>query len=317
MPDRRLQAFHAVAKHRSFTKAADALCMTQPAVTFQIRQLEEYFNTRLFDRTNGRISLTAAGVVALDYAERILGLSAELDTRLKEMSGQEVGPLLIGASTTIAEFLLPKILGEFKSRHPGIVPQLIVANSEAVQARVAERSLDLGFIEGDSHLPSLVTDICCEDELQVICAPSHALAGRDTIPVQSLTEHAYVSRELGSGTREVIEHYLQKAGLSLDALQVVMEAGSPEALKGLVATGVGIAIMSSAIVDKEVRLGDLKRIPLAPPLIRHLSVVYPKERFHSKVVNAFVGLAKERLAQTRAKERLAQTRANERRRHAA
>jgi DNA-binding transcriptional LysR family regulator len=302
MPDRRLQAFHAVAKHRSFTKAADALCMTQPAVTFQIRQLEEYFNTRLFDRTNGRISLTAAGVVALDYAERILALSAELDTRLREMSGQEAGPLLIGASTTIAEFLLPKILGEFKRLHPGIVPQLIVANSEAVQARVAERRLDLGFIEGDSHLPSLVTDICCEDELQVVCAPSHALAKCDSVPLQSLTEHGYVSRELGSGTREVIDHYLQKGRLSLDALQVVMEASSPEALKGLVATGVGFAIMSSAIVDKEVRLGELKRIRLAPPLIRHLCVVYPKERFHSKVVNAFVRFAKERLAQTRAGE---------------
>ena len=302
MPDRRLQAFHAVAKHRSFTKAADALCMTQPAVTFQIRQLEEYFNARLFDRTNGRISLTAAGVVALDYAERILALSAELDTRVKEMGGQETGPLLIGASTTIAEFLLPKILGEFKSRHPGIVPQLTVANSEAVQARVAERSLDLGFIEGDSHLPSLVTDVCCEDELQVVCAPSHALARCTSIPLRSLTEHAFVSREMGSGTREVIDHYLQKGGLSLDSLQVVMEAGSPEALKGLVATGLGFAIMSTAIVDKEVRLGELKRIRLAPPLIRHLSVVYPKERFQSKVVNAFVQFAKVRLAQTRSSE---------------
>src|SRR3954467_4617672 len=99
MADRRLQVFHAVAKHLSFTKAADALCMTQPAVTFQIRQLEEYFNTRLFDRANGRIALTAAGVIALDYAERILTLSAELDGTLKQLSGQDVGPLLIGAST--------------------------------------------------------------------------------------------------------------------------------------------------------------------------------------------------------------------------
>src|SRR4051794_25063421 len=96
MADRRLQVFQAVAKHRSFTKAADALCMTQPAVTFQIRQLEEYFNTRLFDRANGRIALTAAGVIALDYAERILTLSAELDSTLKQLSGQDVGPLLIG-----------------------------------------------------------------------------------------------------------------------------------------------------------------------------------------------------------------------------
>ena len=102
MADRRLQAFHAVAKHLSFTKAADALCMTQPAVTFQIRQLEEQFNTRLFDRTNGRITLTPAGVIALDYAERVVALSAELNARMREMSGQEVGPLLIGASTTIA-----------------------------------------------------------------------------------------------------------------------------------------------------------------------------------------------------------------------
>jgi len=303
MADRRLQAFHAVAKHGSFTKAADALCMTQPAVTFQIRQLEEQFNARLFDRANGRIALTPAGVVALDYAERILALSAEMNARLKEVSGQEVGPLLIGASTTIAEFLLPKILGEFKVRHPGIVPQLSVANSEAVQARVAERNLDLGFIEGDSHLPTLITDVCCQDELQVVCAPSHPLAQYEAVAFKALTEHAYIGRELGSGTREVIDHYLQKAGLAVDALQVVMEASSPEALKGLVATGLGFAIMSRATAEKEVRLGELVQIPLAPPLIRHLSVVYPKERFHSKVVSGFVRFAKEKLAATRPSER--------------
>ncbi len=270
--------------------------MTQPAVTFQIRQLEEYFNTRLFDRANGRIALTPAGFVALDYAERILALSSELDARLKAIGGQEVGPLLIGASTTIAEFLLPKILGEFKARHPGIVPQLAVANSEAVQARVAERTLDVGFIEGDSHLPSLATDRCCQDELQVVCAPSHAFAKHATVTLQSLTEHAYISRESGSGTRQVIDHYLQKAGLAPDALQVIMEASSPEALKGIVATGLGFAIMSSAAAEKELRLGELVRIPLDPPLLRQLSVVYPKERFHSRIVNAFVQFAKERLA---------------------
>jgi DNA-binding transcriptional LysR family regulator len=296
MADRRLQVFHAVAKHLSFTKAAEALFMTQPAVTFQIRQLEEHFDTRLFDRAHGRISLTAAGQVALEYAERILALSAELDTRLKEMSGTVAGPLLIGASTTIAEFLLPQILGEFKARNPAVVPRLFVANSEAVQARVAERSLDIGFIEGDSHLPSLVTDVCCQYELQLVCAPSHPLAKHKSVALASLTEHAYISRELGSGTREVIDNYLQKAGLALDSLQVVMEAGSPEALKGLAATGLGFAIMSRATVAKEVRLGELVRIPLAPPLLRHLSAVYPKERFHSRLVNGFVEFAKERLA---------------------
>jgi DNA-binding transcriptional LysR family regulator len=296
MADRRLQVFHAVAKHLSFTKAAEALFMTQPAVTFQIRQLEEHFNTRLFDRAHGRITLTPAGAMALEYAERILNLSSELDTRLKEMSGQVAGPLLIGASTTIAEFLLPQVLGEFKTRFPAVVPRLFVANSEAVQGRIVERTLDLGFIEGESHLPSLVTDVCCDDELRVVCAPSHPLAKLTSVAPRALMEHAYVSREPGSGTREVIDTFLQKAGVQPDSLQVVMELGSPEALKGLVATGLGFAIMSRAIAALEVKLGRLVQVPLSPPLIRHLSVVYPKERFHSRLVNNFVEFAKARLA---------------------
>src|SRR6187455_2139111 len=231
MADKRLQVFHAVAKHMSFTKAADALCMTQPAVTFQIRQLEEHFDTRLFDRSQGRIALTPAGAVAFEYAERILALSGELDTRLKELSGQVAGTLLIGASTTIADFLLPQVLGEFKVQFPAVVPRLFVANSESVQERVAERALDVGFIEGDSHLPTLASDVCCEDELQVVCSPSHPLADCTLVTPRTLAEHAYISREPGSGTREVIDRYLQKAGLSIDGLQVVMEASSPEALK--------------------------------------------------------------------------------------
>jgi DNA-binding transcriptional LysR family regulator len=300
MADRRLQVFHAVAKHLSFTKAADALFMTQPAVTFQIRQLEEHFNTRLFDRVQGRITLTPAGQMALEYAERILGLSAELDTRMKERSGHVAGPLLIGASTTIAEFLLPQVLGEFKARNAAVVPRLFVANSEAVQARIAERTLDLGFIEGESHLPSLVTDICCDDELQVVCAPSHPLAKLPGVAPKTLMEHAYVSREPGSGTREVIDNYLQRAGVAPDAMQLVMELGSPEALKGVVATGHAFAIMSRATIAKEVRLGMLAGVPLAPRLQRHLSVVYPKERFHSRLVNAFVQFAKDKLAEMQA-----------------
>lgn len=296
MADRRLRVFHAVAKHLSFTKAADALCMTQPSVTAQVKQLEEQFNTRLFDRTQGRISLTPAGVVALEYAERILALSAELEERMKDVSGKEGGPLLIGASTTIAEYLLPRILGEFKAIHPAVVPRLFVGNSVAVQDRVAERTLDLGFIEGDSHLASLASEVCCEDELQVVCAPTHPLARLKNVAPAELAEHAHVGREPGSGTREVIVNYLQKAGLAADFLEAVMEASSPEALKGLVATGIGFAIMSRATVKSELANGTLVCVPLAPRLIRHLSVVFAKERMHSRPVNAFLQFAKRELA---------------------
>ena len=269
--------------------------MTQPAVTFQIKQLEEHFNTRLFDRSQGRITLTAAGALALEYAERILALSNELDTRMKELAGQAAGPLAIGASMTIGEYVLPQLIGKFKARFPAVVPTLFVGNSEAVQERVAERSLDLGFIEGDSHLASLASEVCCEDELQVVCAPSHPLAKQPFALPAMLTQHAYISREAGSGTRAVIDHYLEKAGIALDAMNVVVELGSPEALKGLVATGLGFAIMSRVIAAKELQLGELVQVPLRPALIRNFSVVYPKERFHSKLVASFLEFAKERL----------------------
>src|SRR4029079_13358351 len=183
--------------------------------------------------------------------------------------------------------------------HRTVVPRLFVGNSEAVQERVAERTLDLGFIEGDYHLASLVTDVCCEDELQVVCAPPHPLVRAGAVPAAALAEHAYVSREAGSGTREVISNYLQKYGLAPDALDVVMEASSPEALKGLVATGLGFAIMSRAAVSGEVRHGSLVCMPLDPPLLRNLLVVYPKERMQSKLVGAFLQFAKTEIAAER------------------
>lgn len=295
MADRRLQVFHAVARQLSFTKAAEVLFMTQPAVTFQIKQLEEHFNTRLFDRGHGRISLTPAGEVVLEYAEKILGLSSEMDIRLNEMTGQIRGPLLIGASTTIAEFMLPRVLGEFKAAHPNVKPRLTVGNSETIETRVAEHTLDIGLIESPSHQPNLQCELCCEDEMQVVCSQTFPLAKAAELTPQQVAEYPYVSRETGSGTREFTDQYFRSAGIDPDNLNTVMELGSPEALKGVAETGVGFVIMSKSAVTKETRLGDLVAIPLKPPLIRSLSMVYPKEKFRSRLVNTFVEFATGRL----------------------
>jgi len=298
MADRRLQVFHAVAKQMSFTKAAEVLYMTQPAVTFQIKQLEEHFNARLFERGHGKIALTPAGEVVLEYAEKILGMSQELETRVREMTGRLSGPLLIGASTTIAEFLLPPVLGEFKAQHPEVQAKLAVANSEAIENRVAEHTLDIGLIEAPSHLPTLLTEVCCDDELQVIVAPKHPLAKLKMVTPKQLVEFPYVTREPGSGTREFTDLYFRKAGIHANELNVVMELGSPEALKGVVGTGLGFAVISRVTVERERRLGDLVALPLQPKLIRTLSLVYPKEKFRSRLVNTFVEFAKKKLKQT-------------------
>jgi DNA-binding transcriptional LysR family regulator len=295
MADRRLQVFHAVAKQLSFTKAAEVLFMTQPAVTFQIKQLEEHFNTRLFDRGHGRITLTPAGDLVLEYAERILGLSSEMDVRLSEMTGEVGGSLLVGASTTIAEFMLPRILGEFKSKHPNVRPRLVVANSEAIETRVAEHTIDIGFIESPSHQPNLQTEASCEDELLVICSPKFALAKHKELTPQQLVPYPYVSREPGSGTREFTDAYLRKAGVELDQINLVMEMGSPVALIGVVETGLGYAIASKASIAHALCLGEVVGIPLKPRLTRSLSMVYPKEKFRSRLVSAFVEYASKRL----------------------
>jgi DNA-binding transcriptional LysR family regulator len=295
MADRRLQVFHAVAKHLSFTRAADALFMTQPAVTFQIKQLEEQFSARLFERRHGSISLTPAGDVVLSYAEKILALSDEMETRVAEMTGEMRGPLLVGASTTIAEFMLPRVLGEFNALYPQVRARLVVANSESIEGKVAEHTLDVGLIESAAKLAGLSSEVCCDDELLVVCAPDDSLAGHASLSPKILIDYEYISREPGSGTREVIGTYFKQNRIDPGKLKIQMELGSLEALKGVVSTGLGFAIVSRAVVEKEVKLGTLVAIPLDPPLKRSLYLTHPNDRFQSKLTATFIKFAKRKL----------------------
>jgi DNA-binding transcriptional LysR family regulator len=297
MADRRLQVFYTVARHLSFTKAAEQLFMTQPAVTFQIKQLEEQFSARLFERSHGKISLTPAGRLVMEYAGRILGLSEEMETRVAELNGTMSGPLLLGASTTIAEFILPRILGEFKVEHPQVHAHLTVGNSETIESRVADHALDLGLIESPSHLPALATEVCCEDELVLICQPVHRFAKAAAVKAQDLAGEPFVSRELGSGTREFMDQYLRSCDVAPEDLNMVMELGSPEAIKGVVETGLGVSIVSHATVVKELKLGTLAAVRLAPRLIRTFSIVQSREKFRSRLLTTFIEFAGARMRQ--------------------
>ncbi|OMG54896.1 LysR family transcriptional regulator [Azonexus hydrophilus] len=295
MADRRLQVFHAVAKQLSFTRAADALFMTQPAVTFQIKQLEEQYSTRLFERRHGSIALTPAGELVLEYAEKILALSDEMDIRIGEMTGEMRGPLLVGASTTIAEFMLPRVLGEFNALYPQVRARLIVANSESIENRVAEHTLDVGLIEAPAKVSGLNSQICCEDELEVICVPDYPLAEFAVLRPADLADYEFISREPGSGTREITDAYFRNHGIAPESLKTQMELGSPEALKGVVSTGLGFAIVSRAVAAKEKQLGELLSIPLDPPLKRSLYLVHPQERFQSRLLVTFIDFARRKL----------------------
>lgn len=295
MADRRLQVFHAVAKHLSFTKAADELLMTQPAVTFQIKQLEEQYNARLFERGHGRIALTATGAMVLSYVERILHLHDELDGRLADLTSEMRGTLLVGASTAIAESLLPRLLGEFNALYPRVRPRLIVANSECIELQLVAHGVDVAFVDGDAHLAGLDIEPCCEEELVVVCAPDYPLADLPKITPKALLEYEFISREPGSGTRQVTERYFHEAGVAPDRLKTLMELGSPESLKGVVATGLGFAILSEGVVEKERAQGSLVSLSLNPPLKRKLSLAYPQDKFRSRLVSTFVDFARQKM----------------------
>jgi DNA-binding transcriptional LysR family regulator len=294
MADRRLQVFHTVARLLSFTKAAETLHMTQPAVTFQIRQLEEHFNTRLFDRTHNRISLTAAGQRVYDYADKILSLYGEMDSRVRELTGDVSGILIIGASTTIAEYVLPGLLGEFQRRYPDVNVRLSVSNSLGVVHMVENNSVDVGIVEAPVTNKNLAVEVCWHDELVFICPPDHPLAKQGSINAQEVAGLPFLCREEGSGTREVINEYLEHNQIAPQDLNLCMEFGSPEAIKSAVESGLGVSIVSRATVGKELKLGTLVALPLKPVLKRPFSFVHQRQKFRLRAVDEFMNFAHER-----------------------
>ena len=295
MADRRLQVFHAVAKHLSFTRAADALFMSQPAVTFQVKQLEEEHQTRLFERRHGNISLTPAGELLFSYAEKILALSDEMETRLGEMTGEMRGLFLIGASHAAADWVLPPLLGEFNALYPQVRVRLVVANSATIGQRVADHRLDLALLDPVGEQAGLEGEMCGAEELLVTCAPDYPLAGLKSITPGALLDYEYVSREPGSGTRWATENYLQKAKVDPAQLKTQMELGSPHALKAVVASGLGFGIVGRATVAPELARKELVAIPLKPALKRELRLVWPQERFRSRMATTFIDFARNRL----------------------
>ncbi len=292
MSDRRLQVFHAVARLLSFTKAAEVLHMTQPAVTFQIRQLEEQFDTRLFDRAHNRVSLTEAGHVAFDYAERIFEQYAEMENAITEITGNISGSLTLGASTTISEYMLPALLGDFNAKNPEVRLRLRVSNTEGIVSMVENNVIDLGVVEGPVTNKNLVVEVCRKDDLVAVVPTDHELAKQKTVSVKKLVKYPFICREEGSGTRDVIIEHMKNQGLGKHALKACLELGSPEAVKGAVESGMGISVMSSVSIAKELKLGTLKAIPLDPPLSREFSFVRQRQKFRVRTMEDLLEFAR-------------------------
>jgi DNA-binding transcriptional LysR family regulator len=250
----RVVVFRAVAEQSSFRKAAEELYLTQPAVSLQIKALEEDLGVQLFDRTGAHITLTAADSVLLGYAQQVNALLAQTEHDIAALSGEHAGQLALGASTTIAQYVLPRLLGEFCREHPRVHPTLISGNTEHIVDAVEKQKIALGFIEGPARSRDVKTEAFLEDELVLIVSTAHEWAERKAVSCSELAAIPLLMRERGSGTRHVIEMALERLGVKRSSLHIVMELDSTEAIKSAVEAGLGIGFVSRWAIAKDLRL---------------------------------------------------------------
>jgi DNA-binding transcriptional LysR family regulator len=286
-----LKIFYAVAQKKSFTMAARELFLTQPAVTIQIQKMEKDYQTKLFDRVGKRIFLTESGKILFSYAEKILRLFTQAEEALIDVKELKSGKLSIGASATVGSYYLPKIFAVFGKKYPGIEIEMNVTNSYIVVEDVLAFKNDLGFVSRFHHLERLVVIPFLEEELVLIVPPDHPLAHKEEVLLEDLSGQPFISREMGSATRELIEEGVAKKGISM---RVVMDLASNEAIKKAVADGLGISIISKYVVQKEVDQGLLRMVTLADErIMRKFFIIYHEDKYLSSTLRAFLKIASE------------------------
>ena len=283
---RQLQIFLAVADHGSTMAAADAVALSQSAASAALKELEGLLGIHLFDRVGKRLILNDNGRMLLPQARQMLDAAATIETQFHQPDAGDAVGLRIAASTTIGIYLLPHMLAHFVQQSAS-VPQVTIANTRAVAAAVAAFDVDVGLIEGPCHEPELRAEPWLTDELVVVCAPHHPLAGRDgKVPLADLRQAGWLLREVGSGTREAVEHALLP---HLHMLHSAGEFSNAEAIKHAAAAGLGLACLSQLVVADLVEAGRLVALRTTlPRLQRHFYLVHRRNKMLSARLEFFM-----------------------------
>jgi DNA-binding transcriptional LysR family regulator len=277
--------FLAVAEEGSVSRGAERLCISQPAVSKQLAELESALGSKLFDRLPRGVRLTEAGEVLLPYARRLFAVEREAETVLAELRGLERGRLAVGASTTLGSYVLPGILAAFKRRHPGIDLHLVIDNADGIRDALLDGALDVGLTEGRVDAPEIEAEVFMEDEIVAIAATDHPLLAEAPVMLERLAREPFVVREAGSGTRAVAERALGERGLSV---RPVLTLGSTEAVKRAVFTGIGVAFVSGLAVGLDREAGRLAVVPLSDLTLRRpLLRIRLRSRSESPAMVAF------------------------------
>lgn len=291
MENFRLRVFRSVAGHLSFSRAAEELLLTQPAVTQQIKALEEELGAPLFDRGGGAIRLTPGGKALLPFAEKLKKTSDEAIAAVAHALGEQGGELALGASQTIAQYLLPRLIADFLQIHPKVRVTARSGNTDAMLEALGKREVHLALIEGPStgHGTGLRAEPFMEDRMVLVVPAGHEWAGHE-IPAEALLHEPMLMREFGSGSRRVVEQALAAAGVKVKDLQLRMELDSTEGLLSAVEAGLGITFVSQWVVRHQLSHGTLALVQVRGlPLSRQFSIACPAGPEPSGNAGAFRG----------------------------
>jgi len=285
---RQLEIFVKVAEFGSFSKAAEALYLTQPTVSEHIRTLEDEVGVRLLDRLGRGAAITRAGQLLLSYAQRMLALSREARQAMDGFQGRMSGELLIGASTIPGEYVLPAMIGRFKEKYPDISITLLIGDSQTAVDWVAEGRAELGVVGARLSHRGVEYKELMPDEVVVVVPGTHPWHGRKQIALEELRSEPLLIRERGSGTRAALEGALAEAGMDLGSFRIVGEMGSTQAIKQAVKAGVGVSLVSKRAVEEECKSGLLWCLRVKDlKVTRSFHLATHKERSRSPLAEAF------------------------------
>ena len=294
----RLEVFCKVVDLQSFTKAADAVCLTQPTVSEHVRALEEMLGEKLVDRLGREVLPTPAGKILYQYGRKMIQLRDEAVQALHKYRGNLSGHLSIGASTIPGAYILPPIIGAFKADHPAIQITVEISSSTEIVERILRSELELGLVGAKWQDRRMVLEEIFSDELMLAAFPEHPWAGKKTIELKDLAGQAFILREKGSGTRMVMSDALQKNGLDLSELYVVAEMGSTEAVRQAIKARIGVSILSYHAIAEDLQRKTLIAIPIkGVRIFRSFYLIQRKNRQTSPLGTAFLSYLRDRAAE--------------------
>lgn len=281
---RQLKVFESVARHLNFTRAAEELFLTQPAVSMQVKLLEKQLGLALFEQLGKSVHLTEAGQEVLGYARNISQQLDELEAVLNRMKGLAGGKLRISVATT-ANYFIPTLLGTFSRRFPEVTVSLDVTNREILLQQLSENTVDLVIMGQPPAEADVEAADFMENPLVIVAPPEHALAKQKKIPLKRLQDEVFLVREPGSGTRIAMERFFTEREIQL---KTGMEVGSNEAIKQSVQAGLGLGLLSRATIEQELELKRLVELNVAEfPIMRHWYMVHRRGKRLSAVAEAF------------------------------